>query len=60
MPCQVPDMADSSRLEDHRGTEIQWSSGGDLIPAAQTERDVSSLQEHLCRAKPAIRFKRLC
>lgn len=59
-PCQVPDVADSSRLEDHRGTGILWTSGGGLIPAAQIERDVSSLGEYLSRAKPAIRFKRLC
>lgn len=42
-PCQVPDVADSSRLEDHRGTGILWTSGGDLTPAAQIERDVSAL-----------------
>lgn len=36
-PCQVPDVADSSRLEDHRGTGILWTSGEDLTPAAQIE-----------------------
>lgn len=36
-PCQIPDVADSSRLEDHRGTGILWTSGEDLTPAAQIE-----------------------